>query len=514
MGAIYHRTVLTGGGAGALDAIDGAGLNDGDLGFVRTSSWELHSYILDADSGLTESSPQAIAPDSNAGSKRWILLYTSALNAPLQNLIINADFGVWSNATIETQGAAVKADDCADDDTADWSKDTNTTLTFDTDHYELAASDAGSNRYAKWTANYTPTVGRLYRLSLDVKDGTASSVAMHISPQSQNPTQTYVKQFTTSSGFVTQTLVFEARSSDNNFWIVLNTGTSGNNVEVKNITVYEVAPGCIAADTAAADGHSKTSTLDAYRVQADSTHLAGYYGLKLVKGDAGAEYYNLNTITHAALLDRYKGRTVAIACYVYDTAGSDDNIKLQIYDGVGTSSSGFATSSSKHWLEITRTIDASATEITPRILCDGDAADVAYISPVVMILGSAIGAGNQAPPPPRLLHLEQRILLASYDGATVSANAAINLTAETEGKLPRAAAILARISAICSTTDKYLALFRDDSGLTEGPRIDTLVANKAHSAGGPCSCNAGTLHLARDDTFTSVSIYISAVEVI
>ena len=75
-------TSLTGGGTGALDAIDGASLYDGDVGIVVTSSGA-YFYALDDDSGATESTPSVISPDTNAGNKRWILvsLYSDSLNA-------------------------------------------------------------------------------------------------------------------------------------------------------------------------------------------------------------------------------------------------------------------------------------------------------------------------------------------------------------------------------------------------------------------------------------------------
>lgn len=69
----YGATALTGGAAGALDAINGQNLVDGDRAHVVTSTGS-YNYVLDSDSGLTESSPWVIGPDSNAGDKRWILL--------------------------------------------------------------------------------------------------------------------------------------------------------------------------------------------------------------------------------------------------------------------------------------------------------------------------------------------------------------------------------------------------------------------------------------------------------
>lgn len=66
----YGATVLIGGGTGALDKIDGADLLDGDGALVITATG-IHFYILDADLAGAESSPDIIAPDTNAGDKRW-----------------------------------------------------------------------------------------------------------------------------------------------------------------------------------------------------------------------------------------------------------------------------------------------------------------------------------------------------------------------------------------------------------------------------------------------------------
>lgn len=73
---IYHKSALIGGGGGALDAVDGASLVDGDRAFVMASN-VFYAYQLDAASGAAESSPSVISPDTNAGTKRWIRQATS-----------------------------------------------------------------------------------------------------------------------------------------------------------------------------------------------------------------------------------------------------------------------------------------------------------------------------------------------------------------------------------------------------------------------------------------------------
>jgi len=68
----YKFTALTGGTTGCLDALDGTDLGDGDLALVMTGD-VLYHYQLSATSGAVEISPDIIAPDTNAGDKRWIL---------------------------------------------------------------------------------------------------------------------------------------------------------------------------------------------------------------------------------------------------------------------------------------------------------------------------------------------------------------------------------------------------------------------------------------------------------
>jgi len=206
-------------------------------------------------------------------------------------------------------------------------------------------------------------------------------------------------------------------------------------------TCYEVTPGCVAADSKAADGHSKTSTLDVWRQEADPTHCKGYYGLKLKKGVNTAEYYNLNKVTDRVFVDRFKGRQVAFGCWVYDDSGGDDNVKLQIYDGVGTTESSFVASGKLTWVEISRTINDAATEITPRILLDGDLNDIAYISQPMFIFGPSIGQGNYLQPLGEIIWLDQFIdsNLADTSGYSSQGAKTINLEADTDGKLPKGA---------------------------------------------------------------------------
>ncbi len=69
---VYIKTALTGGGATALDGIDGDSLLDGDVAFVFVSGLH-YVYELDDDLDIAESSPTYIRPDTNTGTKDWVL---------------------------------------------------------------------------------------------------------------------------------------------------------------------------------------------------------------------------------------------------------------------------------------------------------------------------------------------------------------------------------------------------------------------------------------------------------
>jgi hypothetical protein len=70
----YNATSLTGGATNALDAINGQNLSDGDKAIVITTADTYH-FNLDSDASGTETSPGVINPDSNAGTKSWMLVF-------------------------------------------------------------------------------------------------------------------------------------------------------------------------------------------------------------------------------------------------------------------------------------------------------------------------------------------------------------------------------------------------------------------------------------------------------
>ena len=97
---LYWANTLTGGGDYALDKIEGSELADLHAAIVATATTS-YFYVLDADSGTAESSPSVIAPDSNPGNKRWILVGTILPNTGLKILDKNSAYTLnikWNEA--------------------------------------------------------------------------------------------------------------------------------------------------------------------------------------------------------------------------------------------------------------------------------------------------------------------------------------------------------------------------------------------------------------------------------
>jgi len=67
---IYHRDAITGGGSNALDGIDGTSLSDGDRAFVMDGTFRAYR-LVDPFGELTDP-PEIVAPETNAGLKRWV----------------------------------------------------------------------------------------------------------------------------------------------------------------------------------------------------------------------------------------------------------------------------------------------------------------------------------------------------------------------------------------------------------------------------------------------------------
>jgi len=532
---VYLRTSLTGGGADALDQVDGDDLSDNDTAIV-TYGGEFYFYELDSTSGATENPPAIISPDLNPGTKRWILQGIHEAGSHVrQNLITNSEFGVCSDSTIADYSdantgfsALHPVDNCTDpdndqDNTTGWAA-VNATLTSEaggvTGNRLKVDADVASYGIAQKTG-ITLTAGKLYRIKGKCGADVGDSYRYYLfsSTYGGNGYDSGVIAGAGAGNWDTYDIIWECVSTQTDWRIMCRAEGNNDNAYFDNISLSEITPAFVISGVSAFDGWRRTSTLDIYRWQQDSTHCKGFYGVKVVKGHNNIEQfiwpvwdiYYLNEFCNS----KFEGRTVTFGAWVYDASGDDDNIKLVINDSDGTTESSFVTSNSLVWVSVTRTIGSGVTWFHADVNWEGDAGDVAYVSRPMLVFGSSIGEGNYIQPPGEILWVESGVTMTDYSGVTVSADIAINIEVQTEGKIPKGVkAVYAQITGKCATTDKYIALLSAGGGIS-GPRIeDVIVAAKNHTAVGwvPCDAN-GDIYIERDGTFYDVVIKILGVEI-
>jgi len=107
---IYGAVALTGGGTGSLDSLDGADLFQSDAAIVFTST-ATYIYTLDESNGGIENSPELIAPSSNAGLKRWVLVSSRAAESSCDYTLFN---GILSVSDDDVQKALSTIDNMFD----------------------------------------------------------------------------------------------------------------------------------------------------------------------------------------------------------------------------------------------------------------------------------------------------------------------------------------------------------------------------------------------------------------
>jgi hypothetical protein len=415
----------------------------------------------------------------------------------LTNLLANSGFGVWSNGTLENVGSDKVTNGGFTSDTY-WSKEHGTiTIADGVAHF---ASVPNESRLYGVISDYE--IGKLYKVTFTISNYSAGGITVSLCSGAP------VSSTFSSNG--THNYVFEA-TKVNNYIGFRAEGTT--TLDIDNVTLYEVTPACVAADVYAPDGMSKTTTLDLHR-EYGSPYISGLYGIKVTKGADTAEYLNLYSRTDEAWYKQFRGRTVTIGLYVYSVTATD-NVKLQINDSDGTTESSFVGAGALTWVEVTRTVGASITSFTPRLLFDGDTSDVAYTSKPMLVFGSSIGEGNYQPIPQEVVNVEANIALTSYTASAVAADTTINLEAQSSGKIPKGCrAVTGWIEGQNSAADKYIDILSASSGVMAA-RLYCQVNGKDNAVPFRAVCDAnGDIYVdVEDGNWTNVTIQINAVQV-
>ena len=119
----------------------------------------------------------------------------------------------------------------------------------------------------------------------------------------------------------------------------------------------------------AEQSHNPWSTLGTATItttRSTTSPFAGTYSWQGLSSPAGQTVYVGQSLANPTV---YQSRSITVGGYValIDAAGSGFTPRIEIYDGVGTTSSSTVSSSSFTYVSATRTIDAAATEVTIRV---------------------------------------------------------------------------------------------------------------------------------------------------
>jgi hypothetical protein len=353
-----------------------------------------------------------------------------------ENLLTNSGFDVWSNSTLETV-ATIKEDDCASDDTGDWTQ-TRTALAFVTDHYTYTPSGTHNEAYISSLASLT--AGKLYEISVDVKNGAGSTTTLQL--KLYDGTAILSPTITTTGSFVTHTFVAEATATTANGAAVIMDATHfASNIQFKNFSLKEVTPGCVAADDKAMDGWKKDSTLDIWRQHNDGGTLTkdgSFYSLKTTTTATNDYFLWPPSYSGADHYQRFAGRTVTFGCWVKSSDAS--HVRLKINDGTETFSDYHTGGGAWEWLEVTKTIASTPTNFYVQALLSL-AAKTAYFSQPMLVFGSAIGEGNYTRPQGEIVWFENRVMSNALNATGFSdvAFTTLNTEADSNGAIPKGA---------------------------------------------------------------------------
>jgi len=238
-------------------------------------------------------------------------------------------------------------------------------------------------------------------------------------------------------------------------------------------TLYEVTPGCVAADALAFDGWGKDTDIDIWRQHNDggtNTYDGSFYGLKVTTSTAAHAVYTPNTTIAPSdeWIQRFAGRTVTLG--VWAKTSTANCARLRIHDASSTYSSYHTGGGGWEWLELTVSMSASATAAYFYIHGGGSATGTVYYSQPMLVFGSSIGEGNYTRPQGEVIQCEKLINSTALNSGTFSdvARTTINLEADTDGKIPKGAKAVSivacvRDSASNSAGNVYLAFDQGDS---------------------------------------------------
>jgi hypothetical protein len=200
-----------------------------------------------------------------------------------------ADADKWGSQT------AIRTDTMGADGTANWTA-SDCALTFDTDHYVFDPS--GVQPSIHYETKVTTVIGKKYRVSIDVKNGTGTATDLKLGRDSTGA-NSYGDIFATTADWVTQTYIFTATETTHSGGVYGTINFTGN-IELKNFSITQVgATLALENEGIQRDGWKDSSTngLNA------SYPASGYSFLRPIRTDSAEGLLSVTNVSLAADAD-------------------------------------------------------------------------------------------------------------------------------------------------------------------------------------------------------------------
>jgi hypothetical protein len=370
------------------------------------------------------------------------------------------------------------------------------------------------NQYAKQT-NVTLVVGKLYKLSVYVKSGTSGDEAFQM--YAYDGTTVHNVSGTSTSSWVQHSIVFEMGGSDavlNEITLQKATATTGSML-FDTVSLYEVTPGCVAANNLAMDGWLKEDNTQCllYRQHSDGdteavSKVGSFYSLKCV---ASADtYIQYSFPANSPQAARFAGRTVTFGMWMKGATAGD--VRLYFYSEEGGSNvysfSDFNAGTGWEWIEFTKSCPSDLTRLQANI--EVGTAGTHYFSQPMLVFGNSIGEGNYTRPVGEVVQCEKNITFLSNE--TISSDTDYNLESLSSGMIPKGTkAIYLRGQMVPNAQGDYFGVVHEGfwQTLTYSPTSNTndftARVNVEQSGTAP------QIRIQRSATFTGVYFEATAI---
>jgi len=408
-----------------------------------------------------------------------------------ENLLTNSGFDVWSNSTLENVGSVLNTNGTfeADDN---WSTQgsyvTSHARASDQAHggtysWKIETTGTNSGIVQDTDSMFSVTAGKLYRFRAWVRcDQSTKAIEMGMlttgctgrfasttfGPLLWTTIDTWHEMDVTLEATTSGTIRtrFMAQSSNITWW-------------VDDFTVYEVTPGCVAADNLAMDGWNtdySSTRPSLYREHTGSNTKDGsFYSLKIIGNETtanGGVYWPSGTTpSDSPLLAKIVGRTVTLGVWVYHS-GTANKAGVRIADATGSTYAYHSGSAGWEWVELTKALSSASTSIRAGLIMT--VAETAYFSQPMLVLGSSIGEGNYTRPQGEIIWFDNVKLSTKFGGSAFSdvATTTLNLETDSDGVIPKGAKAImwqghGRDSG-CNSTDCYFHTAADTTASWQG----------------------------------------------